>query len=176
MDLGLFLLHAVVGLFFVGHGAQKLFGAFGGHGLEGTGGFFDSIGLKPGRVHATAAGLSEFVGGALLALGLFTPFAAALIVATMVAAMATVHRGKGPWNTDGGWELNATYAVVAVALAGVGAGAWSLDAALDLDLAGTGWALGALGVGLLGGLGAVAQGRLAAGRQDDDVAAQASAA
>jgi putative oxidoreductase len=175
MDLGLFLLHAVVGLFFVGHGAQKLFGALGGHGLEGTAGFFDSIGLKPGRLHATAAGLSEFGGGALLALGLLTPLGAALIVAPMAAAVATVHRGKGPWNADGGWELNVTYAVVAVALAGVGAGAWSLDAALDLNVSGTGWALGALGAGLLGGLGAVAQGRLAANR-GGDTGAQASAA
>ena len=73
------------------------------------------------------------MGGALLALGLFTPFGAALIVATMVAAVATAHRGKGPWNADGGWELNVTYAVVAVALAGAGAGAWSLDAAFDLE-------------------------------------------
>ncbi len=175
MDLGLFLLHAVVGLFFVGHGAQKLFGVFGGHGLEGTAGFFDSLGLRPGRVHATAAGLSELVGGALLALGLFTPFAAALIVATMVAAVITAHLGKGPWNTDGGWELNATYAVAAVALAGAGAGGWSLDAAFDLDLAGTGWALAALGAGLLGGLGAVTQGRLTT-RHSSDAGAQASAA
>lgn len=175
MDFSLFVLHFVVGLFFVGHGAQKLFGSFGGYGIEGTGGFFESLGLKPGRVHATAAGLNEFVGGALLALGLFTPFAAALIVATMVAAVATAHRGKGPWNSDGGWELNATYVVVAVALAGVGAGGWSLDAAFDLDLTGTGWALGALGAGLLGGLGAVAQGRLAH-RRGDDTGAQASAA
>lgn len=174
MDLGPFMLHVVVGLFFVGHGAQKLFGSFGGHGLEGTAGFFESLGLKPGRLHATAAGFNEFVGGALLALGLFTPFAAALIVATMVAAIATAHRGKGPWATEGGWELNVTYAVAAVALAGAGAGDWSLDAAFDLDLVGTGWALGALGAGLLGGLGAVAQGRLAARR--GDARAQASAA
>ncbi len=118
MDFGLFLLHAVVGLFFVGHGAQKLFGAFGGHGLEGTAGFFDSLGLRPGRLHARAAGVNELVGGALLALGLFVPFAATLIVATMVAAVITVHASKGPWNSDGGWELNATYAVAAVALAG----------------------------------------------------------
>jgi len=161
MDLGLFLLHGIVGLFFVGHGAQKLFGAFGGHGIEGTAGYFDSIGLKPGRLHATAAGFSELLGGALLALGLFIPFAAVLIVATMVAATVTVHRGNGPFVTENGWELPVTYAAIAIALAGVGAGEWSLDHAFGLDLDGTGWALGALAAGLLGGLGAVAQGRLA---------------
>ena len=161
MDLGLFLLHAVVGIFFVGHGAQKLFGAFGGYGIEGTAGFMESVGLRPGRLHAIAAGLSELVGGALLALGLFTPFAAVLLVAVMVASIATVHRGKGMFNENGGWELTVTFALVAVALAAAGPGDWSLDAALGLDLAGTGWGLAALGAGLAGGLGAVLSGRVA---------------
>jgi len=174
MDFGLLMLHAVIGLLFVGHGGQKLFGVFGGHGLDGTAGFFESLGLRPGRFHAVAAGLSELVGGALLALGLLVPLAAALIVATMVAAAVTAHRGKGPWATDGGWELNAAYAVAAVALASVGAGEWSLDAALGLDLAGAGWGVAALGAGLAGGLGAVVSGRLASRAGGD--AAQASSA
>ena len=167
MDFGLFLFHAVVGLFFIGHGAQKLFGAFGGHGLAGTAGFFESIGLRPGRVHATAAGVAEFAGGTLLVLGFLVPVAAALIVATMVAAIATVHAGKGPWATDNGWELNVTYAVAAVALAGAGAGAWSLDNAFGLDVAGTEWAVGSLAAGLLGGAGALISGRLASSGQND---------
>lgn len=167
MDLGLFVLHAAVGLFFVGHGAQKLFGAFGGHGLAGTAGFFESLGLRPGRAHATAAGVAEFGGGLLLVLGLLVPLAAALIVATMLAAVLTAHAGKGPWATDGGWELNVTYAVAAVALAGAGAGAWSLDSALGLDLTGAGWALGALAAGLAGGAGAVVSGRLASRSHSD---------
>ncbi len=166
MDFGLFLLHAAVGLFFIGHGAQKLFGAFGGHGLAGTAGFFESLGLRPGRVHATAAGLAELVGGISLALGFLVPLGAALIVAAMAAAIATAHAGKGPWVTEGGWELNATYAVAAVALAGAGAGAWSLDSAFGLDVSGTEWALGALAAGLLGGAGAVFSGRLASRGQD----------
>lgn len=161
MDFGLFVLHAVVGLFFIGHGAQKLFGVFGGHGLAGTAGFFESLGLRPGRMHATAAGIAELGGGILLALGLLVPVAAALIVATMVAAVATAHAGKGPWATDGGWELNVTYVVAVVALAGAGAGAWSLDNAFGLDLSGTEWAVGSLAAGLLGGAGAVLSGRLA---------------
>ena len=167
MDFGLFLLHAVVGLFFVGHGAQKLFGVLGGHGLAGTAGFFDSLGLRPGRAHATAAGVAEFAGGVLLTLGLLVPLGAALIVATMVAAVATVHAGKGPWAADNGWELNVTYAVAAVALAAAGAGAWSLDNALDLNLSGTEWGVGALIAGLVGGAGAVLSGRLASRGADD---------
>ena len=167
MDFGLFVLHAAVGLFFIGHGAQKLFGVFGGHGLTATAGFFETLGLRPGRVHATAAGTAELVGGMLLALGLFVPLGAALVVATMVAAAATAHAGKGPWATEGGWELNAIYAVAAIALAGASAGAWSLDNAFGLDVAGTEWAVGALAAGLLGGAGALVSGRLASRDQDD---------
>jgi putative oxidoreductase len=161
MDTGLAVLHIVVGLLFVGHGAQKLFGAFGGHGLEGTAGFFESLGLRPGRFHAFTAGVNEFAGGALLALGLLVPVAAALIIATMVAASLTAHRGKGIWNQDSGFELPLVYAAIAFALTAVGPGDVSLDSALGLDIHGLGWALAALGAGVLGGLGAVASGRLA---------------
>src|SRR3954462_10914707 len=111
MDAGLAVLHIVVGLLFVGHGAQKLFGAFGGHGLEGTAGFFESLGLRPGRFHATAAGLNEFVGGLLLALGFPVPGPAGLIVATRVAASLTAHRGKVIWSQNSGSELPLVYAV-----------------------------------------------------------------
>ena len=160
MDAGLAVLHIVVGLLFVGHGAQKLFGVFGGHGLEGTAGFFESLGLRPGRFHAVAAGFNEFVGGALLALGLLVPVAAALLIATMVAASLTAHRGKGIWNQNSGLELPLVYAGIAFALAAVGPGDVSLDSALGLDIHGLGWALAALAAGVLGGLGAVASGRL----------------
>jgi putative oxidoreductase len=164
MDLALLILRVVVGLLFVGHGAQKLFGVWGGHGLAGTAGFFESIGLRPGRIHAPAAGAAELVGGALLALGLFTPIGSALIIAVMVAAALTVHLANGVWATENGIELNLVYAAVGVALAGTGAGSISLDDAFNLDLAGTGWALGALGAGIVGGVGAVLSGRMAAGR------------
>ena len=163
MGLGLFVLHAAVGALIVGHGAQKLFGAFGGHGVEGTAGFFESLGLRPGRVHAVAAGSAEVAGGALLALGLFTPLAAALVIAVMVTAIATVHAKNGPWVSDGGYEYNLVLIVVAFALAGAGAGEWSLDAAVGLDVAGAAWAIGALVVGLVGGIGALVTGRLGAG-------------
>ena len=99
MDLALLVLRLVVGLLFVGHGAQKLFGVFGGGGLEGTTGMFDNIGLSPGWLYARAAGTAEFLGGALIALGLFTPFAAAALIGVMAAAIATVHAKNGIWNT-----------------------------------------------------------------------------
>jgi putative oxidoreductase len=161
MDLALLVLRLVVGALFVGHGAQKLFGIWGGHGIAGTAGFFESIGLRPGRVHAPAAGAAELAGGALLMLGLLTPLGSTLVIAVMVAAVLTVHLPNGIWATANGYELNVVYAATAFALAGAGPGAWSLDHALGLDLAGAGWALGALGAGILGGVGAVLSGRRA---------------
>ena len=165
MDLALLVLRVVVGLLFVGHGAQKLFGAFGGGGLDGTAGMFDSIGLRPGWLHARAAGTAEFAGGALLALGLFTPFAAAVLIAVMTTAVITVHGSNGIWNTNQGYEFNLVMAAVVFALAGVGAGAWSLDNAFGFDLNGTAWAIGALVVGVIGGIGTVLSGRTVASRE-----------
>ena len=107
MDLGRTALRLVIGPLFVGHGTQKLFGWFGGHGLEGTGAFFEKLGLKPGRRHALAAGTSETVGGALLTLGAATPVAAGLITGTMVTAIRKVHGPNGPCVTENGWEYNA---------------------------------------------------------------------
>jgi putative oxidoreductase len=159
MDLALLALRVVVGVLFAGHGAQKLFGVFGGSGLEGTGAMFDQIGLRPGWLHARAAGTAEFLGGLLLALGLFTPFVAAALIGVMTAAVITVHLPNGIWNTNKGYEYNLVMAAVVFALSGVGAGAWSLDNAFGFDLAGTWWAVGALAVGLLGGGAAVISGR-----------------
>ncbi len=165
MDLALLALRLAVGLLFVGHGAQKLFGVFGGGGLEGTAGMFDNIGLRPGWLHARAAGTAEFLGGALIALGLFTPFAAAALIAVMTAAIITVHAPNGIWNTNQGYEFNVVMATVVFALAGIGAGSWSLDNAFGFDVNSTGWALAALATGVIGGVGAVLSGRTAAGRE-----------
>lgn len=159
MNLGLFVLRLVVGLLLAGHGAQKLFGWFGGHGPQGTAGFFDRLGLKPGHLQARAAGIMEFAGGILLALGLLTPFAAMAAIAVMTAAVITVHGSKGPWATDGGYEYNAVIAAVAFALASVGAGAWSLDRALSLSDHGVAWGVLAVLAGVLGGTAAVYYGR-----------------
>src|SRR5947208_14222066 len=106
MDIGRTALRFVVGPLFVGHGTQKLFGCFGGHGLEGTAGFFETLGLRPGKRHATAAGLAEAGGGALLALGALTPLATSVLSATMVTAVRKVHAKNGPWVTGGGYEYN----------------------------------------------------------------------
>jgi putative oxidoreductase len=153
-------LRLVVGLGFSAHGAQKLFGAFGGHGIEGTAGFFEQIGLRPGKHHAWAAGAAEFFGGLLVALGLVTPFASAALIAVMTAAVLTVHLRNGFFNAGDGYEYNLVLAAALFALAGIGAGNWSIDNMLGIDWTGTGWALGALGAGILGGLGAVLSGRL----------------
>jgi putative oxidoreductase len=166
MDLVLLVVRVVVGLLFVGHGSQRLFGAFGGAGLKGTADMFDAISLRPGPLHARAAGTAETVGGSLLALGLLTPVGAALVIAVMVAATVTVHLPKGIWNHNGGYEYNLVMIAVAFALAGVGPGEWSLDNAFGIDWASTGWALAALAAGLIGGLGTVISGRMVAGRED----------
>lgn len=152
MELGLLVLRIVVGLLFMGHGAQKLFGMFGGHGLQGTAGFFEQgLGLRPGKVHAAGAGGAELFGGLLLVLGLLTPLASAALIATMAVAIITVHWAKGVWSTEGGYEYNAVLMAVAFAVTAAGPGNWSLDHALGFDLSGTGWALAALAAGVVGG-------------------------
>src|SRR3954469_2963634 len=122
MDTGVFLLRIVIGLFFAGHGAQKLFGWFGGHGIEGTGGFFHSLGYRPGKAFAAVGGLSEFFGGLVLALGLFTPLAAAMIIGVMFNAAMSVHVKHGLWVTEGGIEYPLVVAAVAAGIAFAGPG------------------------------------------------------
>ncbi len=126
--LGSLLVRGLVGPLFIGHGAQKLFGSFGGHGLEGTSGFFESIGLRPGRRHATAAGVTELSAGTMLTLGLATPVAASMVTGTMVTAIRKVHLSAGPWVTNGGWEYNAVLIAAVTALAEAGPGPLSVDA------------------------------------------------
>ena len=144
MKIGRLLLRLAVGGFFVGHGTQKLFGWFGGNGLKGTAEGFEQLGLRPGKVHATAAGVTEAGGGALLVAGLETPLAATLLTATMITAIRTVHVKNGPWATNGGYEYNVVLIAAALALAEVGPGPLSLDAARGHERAGPGWALAAL--------------------------------
>jgi putative oxidoreductase len=151
MQLGKLAIRGVVGPLFVGHGTQKLFGWFGGHGLDGTAGFFEQgIGLRPGKRHATAAGLSEALGGALITLGAMTPVAASMVIGTMVTAIRKVHAPKGPWVTEGGYEYNAVLIAAMVALAESGPGKPSIDAAAFPRMKGAGWALAALAAGVAG--------------------------
>jgi putative oxidoreductase len=130
------LLRAVVGLLFAGHGTQKLFGWFGGSGPEGTGQFFEKLGLRPGRRNAVAAGTAEAGGGLLLATGIATPLAAAALSGTMISAIRHAHFEKGLWSTDGGYEYNL------VLLAAV--------AAVTAEDSGAGWALAQLAAGAAG--------------------------
>jgi putative oxidoreductase len=145
MPEGLLIIRLVLGVLLFAHGSQKLFGWFGGYGLEGTGGFFESIGHKPGRRMALVAGASEAIGGLLLVLGLLTPLGAAMVLGTMIVAAVSVHAPQGLWATNGGYELPLINALVALGLAFTGAGRWSLDNAFDIPWtrgAGTGiWAL-----------------------------------
>jgi putative oxidoreductase len=152
MEWGLLIIRAAVGLTLAAHGAQKLFGAFGGHGIAGTGAFFESLGFRPGRRFAALAGLGELGGGLGVALGLLTPLAAATVVATMVVAVWSVHREKGFFATDGGYEYNFILVAAAAGIAFAGPGALSLDAALGLSLAGVAWGVAALALGIAGAL------------------------
>lgn len=128
-DVGLLLMRVGVGGALCAHGAQKLFGWFGGGGLTGTAAMFDQIGFTPGKVNAVAAGLSEAGGGALLALGLATPTAGAVVAGTMGVA-ASMHAPKGFFANDGGLEYPAVLGVAAAALALTGPGELSLDRVL----------------------------------------------
>ncbi|AKN68983.1 RpiR family transcriptional regulator [Streptomyces sp. PBH53] len=128
-DVGLLLLRLGTGGVLAAHGAQKLFGWFGGHGLEGTGQFMESVGYAPGRASALAAGLAEAGGGTLLALGLATPAAGAAAAGGMAGASA-VHVPNGFFAQEGGYEHAATLGLAAAALAVTGPGRLSLDHAL----------------------------------------------
>ena len=128
VSVGLLLLRVVIGVAFIGHGAQKLFGWFGGYGPKGTGGWMESIGIRPGVAMAVAAGIMELVGGVLFTAGLLTPVAAVLIAATMLGAIIKVHAPNGFWSTSNGIEFPLTVLVVAVAVALTGPGSISLDA------------------------------------------------
>src|SRR4051794_7478841 len=117
MKLGRTLVRLLVSGLFIGHGTQKLFGWFGGHGPDGTGQFFESsLGLGPGKRNAQLAGFTETAGGAALALGIAAPVAGAGLIGTMITAVRTAHGKNGPWVTDGGWEYNAVLIATVTAL------------------------------------------------------------
>ncbi|MFD7335620.1 DoxX family protein [Streptomyces violascens] len=129
-DLGLLVLRAGTGAVLVAHGAQKLFGCFGGAGLEGTAASMEKMGFRPGRQSAIAAGLGEMGGGALLAVGLATPAAGAAAAGAMAGAVS-VHAPAGFFAAGGGFEYPAFLGFTAAAIGLAGAGRYSLDHATD---------------------------------------------
>jgi len=162
MNAGLLIVRVVVGLLMAAHGSQKLFGWFGGYGLTGTGGFFEGLGFRPGRLFAAAAGATEFGGGVLVALGLLGPVGPALIVSVMIVAAISVH-WHGVFASSNGVEVPLLYAVVGAALAFTGPGQYSLDAVLGLSAVWTpALSLAALAVAIVGGFANLALRRPAA--------------
>ena len=151
MDIGLLLLRLAVGLTLAAHGTQKLFGWFGGPGLSATGQFFTVLGFPPGRRHALMAALGETVSGALLAVGLATPAAAAIVVSVMLVAVVTVHLNKGFFAQNGGYEYAFVLQVAALTLAFTGPGSFSIDAIVGLARTGGFWGIAVLVAGLVGG-------------------------
>ena len=147
MQLGRFIVRGVVGSLFIGHGTQKLFGSFGGPGLEGTDGMMQALDLRPARRNSLAAGITETAGGALLIAGLATPVAAAGLIGAMITAIRKVHLANGPWAANGGWEYNAVLIAALTALAEDGPGDLSLDAATGLERSGAKWGLLSLAAG-----------------------------
>lgn len=156
LSIALLLARVVVGLVMAAHGAQKLLGWFGGHGLTKTGEFFGYLGFRPGKVFAAAAGLAEVTGGLLVTLGFLGPVGPAIVTSVMIVAMTTVHWQHGLFASDNGIEVPLLYTTAAVSLAIVGFGAYAVDAWLDIA---PHWTLAAtvvvFGTAVLGALGAL---------------------
>jgi putative oxidoreductase len=153
VGVGLLFIRLVVGIVMAAHGAQKLFGWFGGYGLNKTGEFFVQLGFPQGRAFAAAASIAEVTSGALVALGFLGPIGPALMISVMVVAMITVHWKNGLFAASNGIEVPLLYSSVAVGLALIGFGRYSVDALLGIP---DPWApsitFAALGAGVLGGL------------------------
>jgi putative oxidoreductase len=133
-DSATLLVRLVQGSLLAGHGAQKLFGHFQGPGMDGTTAFMEMLGLRPARPWAFVAGLSEFGGGVLTALGLLDPLGPIGVIASMSMATAKAHWGKPIWVTEGGAELPLTNTAISAALLLNGPGKYSLDRALGVRL------------------------------------------
>jgi len=161
MELGLFLLRITVGLTLAAHGAQKLLGWFGGYGIAGTAGWLESVGFRPGRVHAILAGVTEIGGGLLLAIGLATPLGAAIVASVMIVAAVSAHLPRGFFAQNGGFEYTLVLGVAGLTPAFTGPGRASLDAALGWELGNAAWGAAALALAVVGAAGQLVQRRTA---------------
>jgi len=157
MKIARLLLRLILGGLFFGHGTQKLFGWFGGYGLNKTGEFFAHLGFRPGRALAAAASLAEIASGLLVALGFLGPIGPALMISVMIVAMITVHWEHGLFASNNGIEVPLLYIVAAITLTLTGYGRYSVDAWLGIaDRWTPAFTSVVLGVGVLGGLANVA--------------------
>jgi putative oxidoreductase len=153
METGLLLLRLGLGLLMAAHGAQKLFGWFGGHGLAAVGGMFEALGFRPGRVFAALASATELGSGLLVALGLLGPIGPALMLSVMIVAAVSVHLPNGLFAMSNGIEVPLLYGLGAAALTLSGPGLYSLDSLFGLSSFFTpALSVGALAVGILGGV------------------------
>lgn len=149
MDAAILIVRLIVGLGLAAHGAQKLFGWFGGYGIKGTGGFFEGLGYRPGNLFAFSAGVAEFGGGLLTAIGLLNPIGPALIIIVMVNAIFSVHVKHGFFASNNGYELPLTNIAGSLAVAFAGPGIYSVDELIGfkaLSTPGTEWAIVAISV------------------------------
>jgi putative oxidoreductase len=160
LTAGLLVLRLVLGLIMAAHGAQKLFGLFGGPGLTGFAGVLERLGVRPGRPWAIVSGAVEFGGGLLVVLGLLTPVAALFLAGNLLVAIVTVHLARGFWNRDGGYEFPLALIGGLVALSLAGPGSISLDAAIRLSLPEPATWLAIVIVVLLGVIAAAASARV----------------
>ncbi len=131
-DLSLLAVRLVLGGSIAAHGAQKMFGAFGGSGIEGASKMMGSLGFDPPERFARMAAATESGSGTLIALGALGPVGPAMLLSVMLTAVETVHRPKGYWAGEGGYEMNTMYGLLALLLATEGYGSFSLDAALGV--------------------------------------------
>ena len=167
MSYGLLLLRIVLGGIMAAHGAQKLFGWWGGPGMQGTAGMCTSFAYRFPFLMACGLASAEFGGGLALATGFLTPLGALAVTVVMLNAVYLIHWAKGFWASNGGYEFNLLIAGAAVALAAMGPGRFSIDRAIGWDdsITGLWWALGVAGVAAI-----VAFLTLTAGRRHPKVA------
>ncbi|MEX2659379.1 MAG: DoxX family protein, partial [Acidimicrobiales bacterium] len=176
MDLGRLVARLVIGGLFVGHGTQKLFGWFGGPGIEGTEQMTEALDLQPARPNALLVGATETAGGAFVALGAATPAAAAGLIGTMVTAARKVHLSNGFWAANGGYEFNVALIAALMALVDAGPGKLSFDAMTGRERKGSNWALASLATGAAASAAVIAIGQRKARPNDIDLRSPEAAA